>query len=180
MKKLSSFNFQLSTYEGFTLIELLVVIAIIGILSAILFVNFTNVRQKARDGERKSDLRQIQSALERYNADQGSYPTSGSLINCPTGSPTFFGNAPSCTTTYLSKIPTDPLPASYNNNGVYGYGTANSNMKYFLVACLENTNDSGYGTTGNPWAALDFSSAAASGALNGYSGCGNLFMLESP
>ncbi|MDP2672104.1 MAG: type II secretion system protein, partial [Candidatus Daviesbacteria bacterium] len=51
-------------FRGFTLIELLVAIAIIGILSSFLLSNFVGVRQRARDGVRKSDLRQIQSALE--------------------------------------------------------------------------------------------------------------------
>ena len=61
--------------KGFTLIELLVVIGIIGILSGLLMANFIGVRQRSRDGTRKSNLSQIQSAVELYRSDQGSYPS---------------------------------------------------------------------------------------------------------
>ena len=62
--------------KGFTLIELLVAISIIGVLSSFLLANFVGIRQRARDGVRKSDLRQIQSALELYRSDQSKYPDS--------------------------------------------------------------------------------------------------------
>ncbi len=160
----------LKSGAGFTLIELLIVIAIIGILTALVVANYISARQRARDAERKSDLRQIQAALEMYRQDQGYYPSVSSvpyalLPNCPTGSPTFFGNAPSCTTTYLSKIPIDPLGTSWANdpsnfyNGNYSY-SATSNG-YSIVACLENTNDpqgswgAPYGCTSNYYYELD-------------------------
>ncbi len=46
-------------YSAFTLVELLVVIAIIGILSTLSVVVFNNVRAKARDSRRLSDVKQI-------------------------------------------------------------------------------------------------------------------------
>ncbi len=113
---------------GFTLIELLIVIAIIGVLATLLMVNFVGVRQRARDAQRKSDLRQIQSALELYRADQGSYPSS--LPSC-NGS-AFSANG----TTYMQTIPCDPLTGTN-----YLYSTTASGG-YTLVACLENLNDS--------------------------------------
>lgn len=113
-----------NTY-GFTLIELLVVISIIAILTSFLTANFIGVRQKARDAQRKSDLKQIQSALELYRSDNGAYP--GSLPAC--------GNALlSGSTTYMQKIPCDPLS---KNSYSYTAGTP----PYKLSACLENSND---------------------------------------
>jgi len=117
--------------QGFTLIELLVVIAIIGILSSVLLANYVGVRQRSRDGVRKSDLRQIQAALELWRADAGEYP---SLPAC--GSSLTAGGV-----IYMKKIPCDPSPTS-----VYFYvgsnATATGYNTYSLTACLENANDS--------------------------------------
>lgn len=140
----------LSLSKGFTLIELLIVIVIIGVLTSLLVVNFVGVRVRARDAQRKSDLRQIQSALELYRADKGVYPTFASTsppVNCPPAPtpPTSFGNPPSCTATYMQKVPRDPSTSSYNG-GSYYY-SASSDTTYTLAACLENANDSDQNST---------------------------------
>src|SRR3989344_8609229 len=109
---------RIKSGAGFTLIELLIVVAIISILSTLLMVNFIAVRQRGRDAERKSGLRQIQSALELYRADEDTYPlpsnnTVGSCI----------GNPSDCTgTVYMKKVPADPNkdpndPTSWYNGG---------------------------------------------------------------
>lgn len=111
--------------KGFTLIELLIVVAIIGVLATLLMVNFIGVRQRARDAQRKSDLRQIQSALEIYRADNSSY-----ALSLPTCGLPFAYNG----TTYMQKVPCDALGGSYTFSSA---GTT-----YSITACLENTNDS--------------------------------------
>lgn len=126
---------------GFTLIELLIVIAILSMLSALLVPNYMSARERARDTQRKNDLKQIQKAFEMYIQDQASpeYPadadfptagecwtTGGSRNPCPLGN------------VYLNNFPTDPSPGES-----YAYErSTTSNIEYIICACLENKADS--------------------------------------
>lgn len=136
-------NMTMIRNSGFTLIELLVVVAIISVLSTMLMANYVGVRQRARDVQRKSELRQIQSALEVYRSDYGLYPL--------TSQASFICNSqflsPDGTTTYMRKVPCDPLvvPGSPStgiyNSGNYYYASPDG-LTYTLGSCLENGNDS--------------------------------------
>lgn len=129
LKKLNKFQ------KGFTLVELLIVIAIIGVLAALLMSNFIGVRQRARDAQRKSDLKQVQSALELYRSDLGSYPTTNNFPACLDP----LVNPAAVATIYMQKLPCDPSGSSYNS-GDYSYTSDGST--YSLSACVENTSDS--------------------------------------
>ena len=61
--------------KGFTIVELLIVIVVIGILAALVIIQFTNIQARARDTERKSDIRSIVSKLAEFYALNGRYPT---------------------------------------------------------------------------------------------------------
>lgn len=118
--------------KGFTLIELLLVITIMGVLAATSFaiLNPTGKLKQARDTKRKSDLVQIQAALEFYRSDQGSYPTS--IPSC--GTPLTVAG-----TTYMKSVPCDP-----RNSGDHTYKYLPLNTpptSYRIVSCLENTSD---------------------------------------
>lgn len=65
---------------GFTIIELLVVIVIIGILAAIALPKFIGVREDANIAVSKSNLKTIQTAVERYYMDTGAYPAQLSTL----------------------------------------------------------------------------------------------------
>ncbi|WP_305882426.1 type IV pilin protein [Desulfuromonas sp. KJ2020] len=60
--------------KGFTLIELLIVVAIIGILAAIAIPQFASYRQKAYNSAAQSDLKNMKTGMEAYNADNQEYP----------------------------------------------------------------------------------------------------------
>jgi len=119
--------------KAFTLIELLVVIAIIGMLSALLVPNFMGARERARDAQRKSDLKQIQKALEMYRQDQTppAYPTATASRLGSCGNSLSFGS-----TVYMNKIPCDPLGPT-----PYYYSPNNTNLTFELCTCLENKAD---------------------------------------
>jgi len=144
----SSGTFGTSQF-GFTLIELLIVVAIIGILSALLMTNFIGIRQRARDAQRKSDIRQMQSALELYRADTGGYPAPGgtnTLVGTPCPSPAALKSVDN-TTTYMQRVPCDPLGATYYHTGSYYYAQGAGGATYTLAACLENTSDTDIDST---------------------------------
>lgn len=108
--------------NGFTLIELLVVIAIIGLLSTLAIVALGAARAKSRDARRLADLKQIQTALEMYYNETGSYPTVTSSILL--GDSTHaclgtngFNSAGSCTNQYIS-LPKDPSGEYYPYSGL--------------------------------------------------------------
>ncbi|HSH31780.1 MAG TPA: prepilin-type N-terminal cleavage/methylation domain-containing protein [Candidatus Saccharimonadales bacterium] len=115
----------LKKQEGFTLLELLIVIVIIGILAVLIVPNLASGPQRARDGQRKSDLRNIKTALETYYNDKNSYPaTTGDLTT---------GTSP-----YIKTVPTDP-----KGGAAYTYTPAGGPpaTSYVLQATLENKGD---------------------------------------
>jgi len=126
--------------KGYTLIELIVVIGVIGVLAGALVVLIDPATQlrRARDAQRKSDLSQIQSAIEIYRADLEEYP---SLSGC--GLELTGGTPPN---TYMTQVPCDPLPPPSTN---YFYSANETFSTYCLRACLENTSDQGRDSTNN-------------------------------
>lgn len=93
-----------STRKGFTLLELLVVISIIAILITFGVSSYSTAQKKTRDSKRKTDMRDLQSALEQYYSICGFvYPTPENgfytTVSCDLN-----GNI----ITPLSQVPTDP------------------------------------------------------------------------
>jgi len=84
--------------NGFTLIELLVVIAIIGILSSLAVVSLGNIREKARDTKRLSDIDAIRFA---FNVGHEEY---GSWDNEKNGCPKDNTLVATCTAGYLAEF----------------------------------------------------------------------------
>ena len=62
--------------NGFTLIEILLVVVIIGILVAVVMPRFTGRTQEAQLSAAKSSIANISLALDLYEVDNGTYPSS--------------------------------------------------------------------------------------------------------
>lgn len=136
--------------SGFTLIELLVVVSLIGVLATLVLANLNAARQRGRDAQRKSDLRNIQTALRLYYNDWDRYPgnMASNIAGCGDGENAgiglcIWGDAFEWSTielgthTYMSTLPGDPLPGAY-----YAYNQeADDFDNYTLTACLENPSD---------------------------------------
>lgn len=67
---------------GFTIVELLIVIVVIGILAAITIVAYNGIQQRAQLAAVQSDVKNVQTKLALFQADNNSYP--GSITDCPT------------------------------------------------------------------------------------------------
>ena len=114
---------------GFTLIEIMVVVVILGILAAMVVPKIMSRPEQARMVKAKQDIGSIQSALDLYKLDNGSYPTTdqglAALVKKPTTEP-----VPRSWKSegYLQQLPIDPwqLPYQYLNEGdkvkIFSYG----------------------------------------------------------
>ncbi|OVE81304.1 hypothetical protein BVY04_03500 [bacterium M21] len=63
--------------QRFSLIELIIVMSIIGILAGFSIAGAMLVRKKAREGNARTQLHMIVTALTEYQAEYGFYPESG-------------------------------------------------------------------------------------------------------
>lgn len=136
--------------NGFTLIELLVVIGIIATLTAMATYNFNQARVRARDVQRKNDIKAIQSALELYKNDHSQM------------FPTFDGNLHSIIGTNLDKVLvdggyakapgySDPKETSKTGSwSQYKYQETNGGTGYILDICFENASDPLFGDVTRP------------------------------
>lgn len=72
-----------SAHGAFTLIELLVVIAIIAILAALLLTTSGYIQEKAGNSRAQAEIKAMESAIENYKLDNGTYPeqTDGTKTN---------------------------------------------------------------------------------------------------
>lgn len=124
--------------------ELLVVIAVMGVLITVGISSYKSTQRKSRDVRRKSDLRQIASALELYYNDKGKYPSDngelGNIKGCDAGDNVVcaWGNLmkDSKGTIYMVKLPGDPT-----SGGQYYYDAGGGAKNYQLYARLENDQD---------------------------------------
>ena len=115
--------------DGFTIVELLIVIVVIGILAAITIVAFNGVQDRAKFTREKSDMLNLNKAIQLYYAENGTYPIK----------PTWGGWSqavnddfiPGIAPKYISNTP--QMPASSDTNESYLYQSTPTGSGYKLI-----------------------------------------------
>lgn len=94
---------------GFTLLEILVVVVILGILATIIVPRIMGRPEEARRTKAVMDIKSIETALNLYKIDTGSYPSTEQGLDALVSKPTI-GEIPRNWKTggYLGKVPKDP------------------------------------------------------------------------
>lgn len=153
---------KLRNAQGFTLIELLIAVSIITVAFGVIISSSGAIQRNSRDSQRQSDLRNLQSILQQYYADQNYYPsgccntpfsldgsTQSTLLSSSIGTPT----PPAQVKTYSTRLPVEPNPdqrycyRAYNSQGAmnadatsYNCDNSSTNRCQFYLLCtrLEN------------------------------------------
>ncbi len=68
-------RFYTSNERGFTMVEVLVAVAILAVLSTVAMFSYQEVRKKARDTERISNIESLRLALRIYKDAYDGYPS---------------------------------------------------------------------------------------------------------
>jgi len=107
------------------MVEILVVVTIISMLASIAAVSYSQFIKQSRDARRKTDVEQIRAAIELYRNFNSIYPATAAVT---------FGSGAIAdgTSTYMRKVPTDPLV-----NYTYNYNSVSPFLDYQLCAYLE-------------------------------------------
>jgi len=110
--------------SGFTLIELMLVLVILATLAAIVLPKFTGRSQQAKMTAAKTQISQLEVALDAFEIDLGRYPTTTEGLRALVVKPT--SDSDGWQQPYLKRaVPQDPwgndyvyrYPGQYNENG---------------------------------------------------------------
>ncbi len=117
------YRFRRNLERGFTLIELLLVLVILATLAAVVVPKFTKRSEQARITAARTDIANLEVALDAFEIDTGRYPTTeeglGALLEQPTDVREWHGP-------YIKRgVPSDPwgnlyvyrAPGQHNTSG---------------------------------------------------------------
>lgn len=136
--------------KGFTLLELIIVVSIIAILSVLGISSYNSIQQDARNTKRKSDLVELQKALEAHKSRHGRYPSTmvganrrwfgncesswnGSVVCCNTTSCPE-GYIPGLAPTFINSLLEDPRHGRSNGTSAYEACRTNGNTVTYLYS----------------------------------------------
>lgn len=91
---------KLKDNDGFTMLEIMIVITIIGIMSVVIVPRLMDMPKRARVSKAQEMISSLELALDRYNLDNGNYPSTDQGIAA-----------------LIEEPSTEPLPTNYNPGG---------------------------------------------------------------
>lgn len=108
-----------SPSAAFTLIEIMVVVIIIGILGALIIPQFMSTTQDAKISAAKSQVAELESAMERFNLHMDRYPSTEEGLQALLAAPA--GDEQKWRGPYIKKLPLDPWgnPFQYSLPGTH-------------------------------------------------------------
>ena len=116
MQKIKIHQRKFALKKGFSLIELIAVIVILGLLATVVVVNVAPFLSRSYFEKVRSDIAQLENALELYRFNESTYPTTDqgleALIKAPQNlkRPSLYPEGG-----YIKRLPKDP----WGNNYLY-------------------------------------------------------------
>jgi general secretion pathway protein G len=96
---------QWAAKSGFTIVELVITMVVIAILAGIVIVSYGSIQSGARDAERESHITQLKIALQKYYADNSTYPD---VCSGGSATPCSISELTDALGSYIDVIPHDP------------------------------------------------------------------------
>ena len=118
----------LARRSGFTLIEIMVVVVILGLLSALVVPNISSNVSEAQRTATRTQISQIEQALEKYHLDNGFYPSTQQGLDALVTAPS-----------------TSPVPKRYADGGGNPYVYRNTNGRITITSYGPDGEEGGEG-----------------------------------
>ncbi len=129
--------------HGFTIVELLIVIVVIAILAVVTVVAFNGMQARAQFTRLNGELGSINKAIALYQAENGTYPVTGTFgapgwrYSCSTGIANFISGI----STHINNPPQAPCNGGATSNDTWLY--ASDGAGYKLLHIRPNASLSG-------------------------------------
>jgi prepilin-type N-terminal cleavage/methylation domain-containing protein len=113
--------------KGFTIVELLIVVVVIAILASITIVAYNGIQSRTRMSGISSEMRNVVTKLQEFNAKVGSYPANATDLESSNMqiNPTFFVASSNRYVYCRSADGTNAGIVASTSEGYYSFTTAN-------------------------------------------------------